>query len=230
MNRVARVIWNELLPRSPVFNTAEVAERACVTLSNASRDLKDLERHGMVTHVRRGLWAVPSHPDFSPYAVIPHLFGDSQAGYVSLLSALNLQGMIEQIPRAVHVVTTLQRPALKTPVGTYVFHRIEEVLFGGFTAYRRTGSFDIATPEKAVFDTLYFSARKGRRFAALPEVELPTKFSARDVERWIGLISYALLRTAVRRRWQALSRRAAGSRATERRPAPGSRANRRRQP
>lgn len=111
-----------------------------------------------------------------------------------------------------------------------MFHRIEEALFGGFTAYRRTGSFDIATPEKAVFDTLYFSARKGRRFAALPEVELPTQFSARDVERWIGLIGHAPLRTAVQRRWQALSRRAARSRATERRPAPSSRAKRRRQP
>lgn len=227
MNKVARVIWNELLPRAPVFCTAEVAERARVALSNASGDLNDLERHGMVTRVRRGLWAVPGHPDFSPYAVIPHLFGDTHSGYVSLLSALSLQGMIEQIPSAVHVVTTLQRPALTTPVGTYVFHRIEEALFGGFTAYRRTGTFDIATPEKSVFDTLYFAARKGRRFAALPEVELPTRFSGRDVERWIGLIRHAPLRTAVRRRWQALSHRVGGTRPTGRQRAAGTRAKRR---
>lgn len=226
MNKVASVIWNELLPRTPVFGTAAVAERARVTLANASRDLKDLERRGMVTRIRRGLWAVPRHPDFSPYAVVPHLFGASQAGYVSLLSALNLQGMIDQIPRAVHVVTTSQRPMLRTPIGTYVFHRIDGALFGGFAAYRRTGDFEIATPEKAVFDTLYLSARKGRRFAALPEVELPSKFSSRDVERWIGLIRHAPLRTAVRRRWRALSQRSAGRRATEGRPARGAGAKR----
>ncbi|MDH4351408.1 MAG: type IV toxin-antitoxin system AbiEi family antitoxin domain-containing protein [Gemmatimonadota bacterium] len=207
MNKVAKVIWRELLPRSPVFSTSEVARCAGVTLANASGDLKDLERHGMVTRIRRGLWAVPGHPDFSPYAVVPHLFTDARAGYVSLLSALSLHGMIEQIPRVVHIVTTSQRPVLRTPVGTYAFHQIAEALFGGFTAYRRTGSFDIAAAEKAVFDTLYFSARKGRRFAGLPEVELPRTFSSRGVEHWIGMISDPPLRNAVRRRWEALAQR-----------------------
>lgn len=228
MNKVAKVIWNELLPRSPVFDTAAVAERAGVTLSNASGDLKDLERHGMVTRIRRGLWAVPSHPEFSPYAVVPRLFGDSKTGYVSLLSALNLLGMIEQIPRVVHVVTTSQRPVLRTPVGTYAFHRIEEALFGGVTAYRRTGSFDIATPEKAVFDTLYFSARKGRRFAGLPEVELPASFSSREVEHWIGTVGNPPLRTAVQRRWEALTHRAAWIDKTARHLATRTGTNRRR--
>jgi hypothetical protein len=60
-----------------------------------------------------------------------------------------------------------------------------------------------------VFDTLYFSARKGRRFAGLPEVELPASFTPRGVEDWIGAISDPPLRTAVHRRWEALGRRAA---------------------
>lgn len=219
MKKVAKVVWSELLPRSPVFSTAAVAERAGVTLANASGDLKDLERHGMVTRVRRGLWAVPGHPDFSPYAVVPHLFADSRSGYVSLLSALNLHGMIEQIPRVMHVVTTSQRPVLRTPVGTYAFHRIEEALFGGFAAYRRTGSFDIASVEKAVFDTLYFSVRKGRRFASLPEVQLPGGFSSRQIEHWIGMIGNAPLRTAVERRWEQLAHRVAWADEAERRSA-----------
>jgi non-ribosomal peptide synthetase component F len=48
-----------------------------------------------------------------------------------------------------------------------------------------TLSFDIATAEKAVFDTLYFSARKGRRFAFLPEIELPA--SSQPVRRCHGI-------------------------------------------
>jgi hypothetical protein len=211
-----------------VFSTAVVAERAGVALANASGDLKDLEKHGMVTRIRRGLWAVTSHPDFSPYTVVPHLFADARAGYVSLLSALNLHGMIEQIPRVVHIVTTSQRPVLRTPVATYAFYRIEKVLFGGFTAYRRTGSFEIATPEKAAFDTLYFSARKGRRFTGLPEVELPAGFSSREVERWIGLTGHAPLRTAVQRRWAMLAQRSTWSDKPQRQPAPRTGTKRRR--
>lgn len=207
MNKVAKLIWNELVPYSPVFSTAEVMRRVGITLSNASRDLTNLQRDGMVARIRRGLWAVSSHPDFSPYAVVPHLFAERQGGYVSLLSALNLHGMMEQIPQVVHIVTTSQRPVRRTPVATYAFYRIERNLFGGFKLYRRTGNFDIATPEKALFDTLYFSARKGRRFAFLPEVELPAGFSASKVEHWIKLIGHAPLRTAVRRRWEVLANR-----------------------
>jgi len=207
VNKVARVIWNELVPRSPVFSTAEVARHTSVSLANASRDLRNLQAHGVVARIRRGLWAVPNHPDFSPYAVVPHLFAEREAGYVSLLSALSLHGMMEQIPQTIHVVTTSQRAPVKTPVGSYTFFRIEPTLFGGFRPYRRTGSFDIATPEKTVFDTLYFSARKGRRFSFLPEIELPAGFSPEEVERWIGQVSHAPLRTAVLRRWAELERR-----------------------
>ena len=207
MNKVARVIWNELLPSSPVFSTAEVAERAGIALSNAARDLAELARNGMVTRIRRGLWAVAHHPDFSPYAVVPHLFAVPPGGYVSLLSALNLHGMIDQIPSVVHVVTTTQRPVLRTPVATYEFFKIQAGLFGGFKPYLRTGNFDIATSDKALFDTLYFSARKGRRFASLPEVEMPADFSTSEMERWIALIDHPPLRIAVGKRWERLARR-----------------------
>ncbi|NJD19756.1 MAG: hypothetical protein FIA95_10810 [Gemmatimonadetes bacterium] len=205
MNRVARIIWTELFPFSPVFTTAEVAKRAGIALSNASRDLATLAKSRMLVRVRRGLWAAPGHPDLSPYAVVPHLFGDEPGGYVSLLSALNLHGMMEQIPRVVQVVTTLQRSGLRTPVGAYEFYRIVPKLFGGHGPYRRTGNFEIASPEKALFDTMYFSARKGRRFAALPEIEVPAGFSASEVDSWIDQIEYVPLRTAVARRWDDLA-------------------------
>jgi len=207
MKKIAQIVWSELLPLSPVFTTREVAERAGVALSNASRDLAELEKNGMVVRVRRGLWAVVGHPDFSPYAVVPHLFAEQPSGYVSLLSALNLNGMMEQIARAVQIVTTAQRPTLQTRVGAYEFFQIAPKLFGGHRPYRRSGNFDIATPEKALFDTLYFSARKGRRFAALPEIEVPGGFARSEVEHWIERIDHQPLRTAVLERWADLARR-----------------------
>ena len=113
MKQVTKVIWNELVPYSPVFRTSEVAEIAGLAPSNASRDLAKLEDEGMITRIRRGLWAVSTHPDFSPYAVVPRLFEGEEEGYVSLLSALSLHGMIDQIPRVVQIVTTAQRPRLE---------------------------------------------------------------------------------------------------------------------
>lgn len=204
MTSVGKAIWTEMLLTSPVFTTAEVAEAADVRVSNASRDLGRLEQEGMVVRIRRGLWGIPNHPDFSPYAVVPHLFSDADEGYVSLLSALNLHGMIEQIPRSVHVMATTQRSDLATPVGRYEFHQIQTDLFDGFGPYGGTGHFDIATPAKALFDTIYLSARKGRRFAHLPELELTEEFSREEMEDWVRKIDFGPLRTAVRERWLAI--------------------------
>lgn len=207
MKQVTQAIWNDLLPLSPAFSTREVAEAADLSLSNASRDLRRLEKEGMITKVRRSLWAVPTHPDFSPYAVVPHLFRVGETGYVSLLSALNLHGMIDQLPRTIQVVTTRQRADLATAVGTYEFHQIDRDLFDGFGPYRKTGNFDIATPEKALFDTMYLSARKGRRFLHLPELELTEDFSSSAVSEWIARVSYGRLRSALENRWAELVER-----------------------
>lgn len=204
MTNVGRAIWTEMLLTSPVFTTRDVAEAAGVRPSNASRDLARLEEAGMLLKVRRGLWAIPTHPDFSPYAVVPHLFSDSQEGYVSLLSALNLHGMIDQIPRVVHVMATTQRADLVTPVGHYTFHQIQPDLFDGFGAYRVTGNFDIATPEKALFDTLYLSTRKGQRFSHLPELELPDDFSWAQIEEWTDRVELDPLRIAIQERCAAV--------------------------
>lgn len=202
MRQVAKAIWNEVMPLSPVFATSVIAELTGSAPSNVSRDLGRLEEEGMITRIRRGIWAIVHHPDFSAYAVVPHLFRGEEAGYVSLLSALNLHGMIDQIPQVVQVMTTLQRSQLQTPAGTYEFHQMQAKLFDGFGPYRGSGNFDIATPEKALFDTMYLSARKGRRFAHMPEIELPTGFSSTEVEEWITRVGHEPLRLAIVERWR----------------------------
>jgi len=204
MKKVHEAIWKDLLPVSSAFTTAEVAAAADVHVANASRDLALLADRGLVVRIRRGLWVAPGHPEFSPYAVVPHLFDDpggTDQAYVSVVSALSLHGMLDQIPRTIHVVVRRQRHSLPTPFGTYEFHRVSKMLFGGYEPYGRTAAFLLATPEKALFDTLYLSTRKGRRFAHLPEVELPSGFSSTLVEGWISRIEHERTATAVRRRW-----------------------------
>jgi predicted transcriptional regulator of viral defense system len=206
VNKVALAVANEILPRSPVFTTNEAAEAAAVGRNVASRDLANLARLGVVTRIARGVWGDTRHPEFSPYAVVPCLIRPprSGAGYVSLLSALHLHGMIEQIPRVTQVVVGKQRPPVRTPAGTYEFHQIQRTLLAGHTPYRHGGHFRIATPAKALFDTLYLSVRRGRRFSHLPEVFLVRQFSEAELENWIHRIEYQRLRLAVVDRWRRL--------------------------
>jgi hypothetical protein len=71
-------------------------------------------------------------------------------GYVSLLSAPKLHGMIDQAPHVIQIVAERIRPTVRTPFGTYQFHRLDPALIGGYGPYRNTGNFDIATPAKAL--------------------------------------------------------------------------------
>ncbi len=203
MNRIDEVVFKTLVPRSPVFTTRAVMRLAKTRSDVATRALNNLASRGLLTRVMRGMWADVRHPDFSPYVVVPHLLhGD--VGYVSLLSALNLHGMIAQIPRAIHVVVAAQRRAITTVVGRYEFHQLSQELIGGHEPYGRLGLFELATPAKALFDVLYYSARKGRRFVRLPELEFPSGFRRREVESWIRRIPYRNLREAVRQRWNGI--------------------------
>jgi len=203
MNRIDEVVFKTLVPRSPVFTTKAVVTLAKTRSDVATRSLNNLASRGLLKRVMRGMWADTRHPDFSPYAVVPHLL-EGEEGYVSLLSALNLRGMIEQIPRAIHIVVVTQRRAIATTVGRYEFHQLSKELIGGHEPYGRLGLFELATPAKALFDVLYYSARKGRRFVKLPELELPSGFRRSEVDSWIKRIPYRSHREGVKERWNAM--------------------------
>jgi predicted transcriptional regulator of viral defense system len=198
------VIQNAILEAMPVFATSEVIEVTGLGATEASRELHDLERQGIIIRVQQQLWAVVHHPKFSTFAVVPYLLDEPDAGYVSLLSALNLHAMIEQIPRVIHVMTRLESHTLRTPIGTYEFHEIAEELIDGFGPYRGSGNFSIATPEKAVFDTMFISAGSSGRFAHLPELEIPSTFSSSAVEEWIARVKPAPRRASIVERWRRL--------------------------
>ena len=96
---------------------------------------------------------------------------------ISLLSALNLHGVIDEAPHAIQIVAERIRPTVRTPFGKYQFHRLDPSLIGGYGPYRNNGNFDIATAAKALFDALYLSTRRGRRLRHFPELSWPANFS-----------------------------------------------------
>ncbi len=211
MRRSVLLVLRDIAPKKPVFSTSQVARLAGVSISAASRDLAEAAKEGIVLRMKVGVWGYPLHPDFSPFLLVPFLMGgesEAESGYVSLVSALALRGLIQQMPGTIHVVSLRQRRAVNTPVGRFEFHRMEPALFGGFDDFGIRIGFPLATAEKAVFDTFYFAVKRGRRFKSLPELRFPRGFRRRDVDAWISRIRDSRARSAVTARWRDLQLRA----------------------
>ena len=173
----------------PAFTTRQIAALRGSSLSATSQALARMGEHDLVKRVTRGVWCTPDDPGFSPYSLVPLLAGGHRA-YVSLISALHLHGLIEQIPLVIFAVTTGPTRVKKTSVGTYSYHRIDPGLFAGFDWYGKRQDFLVATPEKAVVDSFYLSSRKGKRFGSFPEIELGAGFSFKRADEFAKLIRH----------------------------------------
>lgn len=200
----------ELLTRPDfvVFSTREFALEAGISVATASRQLARAVRSGALTSVTRGVWANTAHPFFHPLACVPQLLGNEQ-GYVSFLTALHLHDMVSQIPNAVHVATTGHARKLTTSVGTYEFFHLGPNMMRDGVVWSETRIlYRLATPEKALLDTLYIATRKRRRFHSLPELNLsPRRFSSREFKRLLAAIENHRISMAVQQRFQELSGR-----------------------
>lgn len=184
--------YAELRRLGATVTTAEAAAALGASTSSASRTLRGLERRGLVTGIRRGLWSLDT-----TMRDARALAGDvtrPYPSYVSFESALFAHGAIDQVPRAI-TLASLGRPRVaRTAIATFVIHRLPPELFGGFVA---EGNVRLATIEKALFDFHYVSEASGRPKRRLPEIELPPSFSRRELKLWVERISDARLRRRV---------------------------------
>lgn len=180
----------------PIFTTREIALLRRSSLESTIGSLRRLERQGVIKSATRGIWCIPADPQFSPFGLVPFLSGKHQA-YISFLSALHLHGLISQIPQIIYAATTGHTRTVRTRVGTFSFHRIHPRFFGGFDWYGDRKEFLIASPEKALVDTIYLSSRKGRKFRHFPEIEFPRRFSMKRTHEWANAIPYQRIRRYV---------------------------------
>lgn len=177
----------------PIVEAREAAARLSLSLKRTNLLLRSLEQAGLARRLRPGLWALGPVPD--PFSVPPYLTVPFPA-YVSMWSALARHGMIEQIPRTVSVSSTGRTRRVTTTLGIYEIHHLVPELFDGFTGTQHSGY--LATPEKALFDTIYLRAPAGGG-ARLPELELPPSFDENKLQEWLTRIERPRLRTLVGR-------------------------------
>ena len=191
--RAADAYGELLLIGRPIIQTREAATRLHASLSSASHILRSIEEAGLARRLRQGLWAL--QPNIDPFTLAPYLTAPFPA-YISFWSALHRHHMIEQIPRQISVASLDRTRHLTTTIGTYSIHHLAPELFDGYRGTEDSGY--LATPEKALFDTIYVRASRGAR-PFFPELSLPENFDETQLQDWTQRLPTPRLRTLVSR-------------------------------
>ncbi|MBI4519758.1 MAG: hypothetical protein HY701_02880 [Gemmatimonadetes bacterium] len=183
-----------------VVTTDDAALVLCAERSAATHTLKRLASAGLVKRIRHGLWATDLNLD--PLLLPEHLTAPFPS-YVSFQSALFFHGMVSQIPNVIYAASLAQTRKVRTSLGTFSIHRLAPSFFGGYEIVKGSGVC-LATPEKALLDTLYLGPARSRLFAHLPEVELPRQFDWDEIQSWVRRIPQGLRRKSVEQRLEAV--------------------------
>ena len=102
----------------PVFTTHELTTICGKSASTIIQCLNRLEQQGLLIKMYRGVWAQPQPRRISAFEIIPHLF-PRQRVYVSFISALNLHGIVEQIPQVITLASTSHTRTIRTQAGVF---------------------------------------------------------------------------------------------------------------
>jgi predicted transcriptional regulator of viral defense system len=183
----------------PVFSTGDAALYLGLKPPATTRLLQRLEKAGLALKIRDGLWTLDLGVD---PLLLPEYLAAPFPAYVSLLTALQLHGLISQVPRVVYAVSLAPTRRVRTRIASYSIHRIAPTFFGGFSTL--TSGVRLATPEKALADTLYLAPARSRLFAALPEIEIPRGFDRAATRGWASRIPPGLRRAMFEQRLERL--------------------------
>ncbi|MDP3994777.1 MAG: hypothetical protein Q8P91_03020 [bacterium] len=123
-----------------------------------------LEKYGILSRVAKGKYIFPENikNDFEIANII------MTPSYVSLESALSYYGILSQFPYIITSITPLRSSKTDYRGKEFEFTHVSESLFWGF---EKKDGFLMASPEKALIDTLYL-AGKGLRKINTDELTL----------------------------------------------------------
>jgi hypothetical protein len=66
---------------------------------------------------------------------------------------MRLHGMIDQAPHVIQIVAERIRPTVRTPFGTYQFHRLDPALIGGYAVRIETPVTSTSPPLPKLYST-----------------------------------------------------------------------------
>lgn len=148
-----------------LFSTTDLRNLFSVENSNTlNKQIRGLIDAEVIGRIIKGYYFLTSHEpaDFELANLLYH------PSYISLDSALNYYNVLIQTPQEVTSVTTKLATTIETRSKRFSYFHLDQQYF---TDYQKLEEFLIATPEKALVDTLFFVAL-GRSSLSLEELNL----------------------------------------------------------
>ena len=113
--------------------------------------IKRLKKEGLLEGLSNGVYHLTDTPS-NDFLIANNLYSPS---YISLESALNYYGVLIQTPYIISSITTRRNKLIKQKEKEFIFFHLKGDYFFD---YIKEKDFLIATPEKALIDTIFFKA------------------------------------------------------------------------
>jgi predicted transcriptional regulator of viral defense system len=164
------------------FITVEKVKRLFNVSSNtAHKMLMRWKKYGVINALQRNSYVL-TRVEVNDYEIANQLVSPS---YISLETALNYYGVLPQFPYTITSVTTRKSHKNICQNKEFEYAKISLDLFWG---YEKQNDALIASPEKAVIDTLYLVS-KGLRTAHMEEWDL-TGLNRKTLMEYTKKVSY----------------------------------------
>lgn len=148
-------------------------------------------KKGYLENIIRGIYKLSDFELKDPFLLANFIYSPS---YISLETALNYYSIIPDIPFAITSVTVNKTKKFKIKdYGVFYYSHLKPELFFGFESIlvEKKYSYNIALPEKALFDYLYLKAKKVESpegFLEELRLFLPDRFNWQDFRNWTKLV------------------------------------------
>jgi predicted transcriptional regulator of viral defense system len=147
---------------------------------------------GRLERLKKGTYKLPDYEIKDTFVLAGFLYSPS---YISLESALNSANIIPDIPFATTSIAIGKTQTFRAKdYGVFTYQSIKKGLFFGFETVMadKNYSYNIASPEKALFDYFYVKAGKVENpdgFIAEMRISLSNDFSCKAIKEWSRLVS-----------------------------------------
>ena len=155
-----------------IFTLRDMLALLPLPLGTLSQQLARLSEKKLLIKLKRGVWLNAALRNWiHPYEAVPYLCAPYPA-YVSLHSALNFHGLLEQVPTATYAISAGKTATTTTLQGQYRIHHLQAKHIWGYTQPPSMPQVLMAEPEKALLDSAYLQLRAGKNIALFPELDL----------------------------------------------------------
>ena len=153
--------WNILRPLGNVPVSTAVLKSLLIGYSNPNAKIKLWVEQGFLVPLKRGLYVVSQEVTQQEPClglIANHLYVPS---YVSMQFALRHYGLIPERVMLVTNITTCHARSFSNSLGSFAYHNVSRAYFalGVTSTSDGASSYMMATPEKALVDTILFTSK-----------------------------------------------------------------------